>query len=117
MDETIRLYNNDDTLKFVKFFIKIAEEQRNNVIWVGKNNEIIVLARKKVNIEGAKVISLEEEIKNSFLSISGVKKVAINDKIILNIEPNPEIYEKIYVVKFSLEKEYGIKLELEIIEC
>jgi hypothetical protein len=113
----IRLYNDRETLNFVKFFIDLVKKQQNNIIWVEKNDRITVLVRKKINIEGVKVISLEEEIVNSFLSINGVKKVEVNgENVTISITPNPEIYEQIYVTKFSLEKEFNLKLELKIID-
>lgn len=115
----MELRNDEKTYSLVLKFIELREKLGDNLIKVKfDENKFVVYVKEKVVIEGVEVKSLKDVLKESLLNLRGVKEVEIEDshvKIYVS-QIYPELFELVSVTIYEIEKEFGEKIEWEIVE-
>lgn len=113
----IELYNSPFDEEVAKLFLKLREELKDNLIKVEgdkTSRSIKVYVYKKVIIEGVEVFSLEEMIKEILSSIAGITFSIQGNKVKVNVNTlRPDVYEEVTVKIYEIEKNFGIKLDVE----
>jgi len=115
----IELYNDYFDEKVIRKYLELKSKLGNNLIKIEgdrANKNIVAYVYKKVEVEGVKILSLEDLIKESLSSIHGISFEVKGNDIIIKVETlRPEIYEEISVALYEIEKKLGIKLNVSYI--
>lgn len=113
----IELYNSPFDEKVVNLFLVLKDKLKGNLIKVEGDRisqSIKVYVYKKVNIQGATILSLEDIINETLSSINGITYSLQGNKVIVKVNTlRPDIYEEVTVRIYELEKKLGIKLDIE----
>ena len=115
----IELYNDDFDEKVARKYLELRSKLGNNLIKVEGDRiskSITAYVYKKVEIEGIKLLSVEDLIKESLSSVSGISFEIKGKDVVIKVETlRPEIYEEISVTLYEIEKRLGIKLNVSYI--
>lgn len=116
----LRLENNDFTELVARKFLELREKLKDNLIEVvayEESGKIVAYVKERVEIEGVEVKDLRSLIKDKLSGIQGVKITLNGYNLTCYVSSSApvNVYEEVTVRVYEIEKELGIKLNVNFI--